>query len=112
MISNIALEDITDDYLINIHPGSMLRLDYFPELGITEYRFAKLLGVSQTRLSQIFRGERSVTANMALRLGKLFGQSPEMWIRLQADYDLLKARRQMGDKLDLIQTFPIESMAA
>jgi len=109
MISSVALENITDDYLENCHPGTALKLDYLPEFDVTEDQFAKMLGVSRTRLSKILNAEQSVTADVALRLGKLFGQSPELWMRLQCSYDLLKARRQLGNKLDRIQELPISA---
>jgi addiction module HigA family antidote len=96
----VLLENITDEFLANAHPGAALKLDYLPDLDITEYRFAKLFGITQTHLRQVLNGQRSVTASLALRLGKLFNQSPEMWLGLQSNFDLLKARREAGSALD------------
>ena len=70
-----------------IHPGEFLR-EILDELGLTQAAFAKLLGVSAMRIAQLVRGERPVTAEMALRLGRAFGQSPQYWLNLQADYDI------------------------
>ena len=108
----VPLENITDEFLANAHPGTALRLDYLPDLGITEYRFAKLLGISQTHLRQVLNGQRSITARLALRLGRLFNQSPEMWLGLQANYDLLKARREAGASLDGVKPLVALELAA
>lgn len=101
----VPLENITDEFLANAHPGTALKLDYLPGLNVSEYRLAKLIGISQTHLRQVLNGDRSVTARLALRLGHLFGQSPEMWLALQANYDLLKARREAGPAIE--QVLPI-----
>jgi len=96
---------LTTESLANLHPGAHLREDYFPEMGITEYRFAKLLGITQTHLADLLAGKRNVTANIALRLGRLFDQSPEMWMTLQTKYDIAKAMVEFGDDIERIVPF-------
>ena len=63
-------------------------------LGLSAYRVAKDCGVSHPAMSEILRGKRGISAETALRLGLYFSVEPEFWIRLQADYDLRKARRE------------------
>ena len=93
------------DYLLDNHPGTTLKEDYLPEMGITEHQFAKLLKVTRTQLSELLEAKRNVTPNIALRLGKLFNQTPEMWLNMQNRYDLLKARGQYQKELDNIAPF-------
>lgn len=81
-------------------PGVILREEFIKPLGLTAYQVAKGCGVSHPGMSEILRGKRSITAETALRLGIYFGMEPEFWLRLQADYDLRKARRE---KLKLLQ---------
>ncbi|HEU4983778.1 MAG TPA: HigA family addiction module antitoxin [Acidobacteriaceae bacterium] len=71
-----------------IHPGDILRTEFMEPLGITAYRLAKELHVSAPRINDLVRGKRSITADTAIRLGKFFGTSPQMWLNLQNDYDL------------------------
>lgn len=88
----------TSNGLPPIHPGEYIR-EALEDLGLTQAALAKLLGVSAMRISHLVREERPVTAEMALRLGQAFGQSPEYWLNLQAGYDLKIAREQFKDSL-------------
>ena len=81
-----------------IHPGEYIR-EALDDLGITQMVLAKTLGVSAMRISHLVREERPVTAELALRLGQAFGQSPQYWLNLQADYDLKMARFAMTSEL-------------
>jgi len=81
-----------------IHPGEYIR-EALDDLGITQAVLAKTLGVSAMRISHLVREERPVTAELALRLGQAFGQSPQYWLNLQADYDLKMARSAMTSEL-------------
>lgn len=81
-----------------IHPGEYIR-EALEELGLTQAALAKAIGVSAMRISHLVREERPVTAEMALRLGQAFGQSPQYWLNLQADYDLKTARVGMAEEL-------------
>ena len=74
--------------LNNIHPGEVLLEEFLKPLGISAYRLSKDLKVPQTRVSQIIKGKRKVTADTALRLSKYFGNSAQFWLGLQNNYDL------------------------
>ena len=74
-----------------IHPGEFLREDVLPETGLTVSAAAKALGVSRQMLHDILAERRPLSAVMCLKVSRLFGSSPEMWMRLQAAYDLKKA---------------------
>ncbi len=76
---------------VPIHPGEILSEEFLKPAGVTQGRFAKVLGVSRRSVNELVRGRRSVTAEMAIRLSKVLGTSAELWLGLQADYDLLTA---------------------
>ncbi|MFN7922681.1 MAG: HigA family addiction module antitoxin [Bryobacteraceae bacterium] len=82
-----------------IHPGETLREDFLAPLGLTANRLALELRVPATRINDIVRGKRSITADTALRLSRYFGTSPELWINLQANYDLEIARDAHGAEI-------------
>ncbi|MGB6231042.1 MAG: HigA family addiction module antitoxin [Litorimonas sp.] len=75
------------------HPGAILREDVLPALGITRQVFADALGTSRNTVQAILREERPVTAEMAVRLGKVCGNGPQLWMNLQSAYDLYKAEQ-------------------
>lgn len=81
-----------------IHPGEYIR-EALEELGMTQAAFAEAIGVSPMRISHLVREERPVTADMALRLGQAFGQSPQYWLNLQDGYDLKLAQTHLGKNL-------------
>ncbi len=83
-----------------IHPGEVLLEDFMKPLGLSQYRVAKDIGVSPIRISQIVHGKRAVTADTAMRLGRYFGTSAEVWLRMQARYDLEVARAQIGEQIE------------
>ena len=74
--------------LDNIHPGDVLLNEFMIPLEITAYRLSKELGIPQTRISQILKGKRRITADTAIRLSKYFGNSAKFWLGLQDDFDL------------------------
>ena len=74
--------------LPNIHPGEILSEEFLKPLGITAYKLAKDLGIPQTRISEILKENRRITADTALRLSKYFGTTPKFWLGLQDDFDL------------------------
>ncbi len=76
-----------------IHPGELLLEEYLKPLGIGQVEAAKQLGVSLNRLNELVLGKRGVTADTALRLGRFLKTSPQLWMRLQADWDLQQALR-------------------
>jgi addiction module HigA family antidote len=76
-----------------IHPGEVLREDFFPEYGLSVSALAEAAGVSRQSVNELLRERRAVTPEMALRLSKLFGNSPEFWLNLQRNVDLWDAAR-------------------
>jgi addiction module HigA family antidote len=83
-------------------PGEMLREDFMPDYGLTVTRLAQGLGVSRQSVNEILRGRRAVSSEMALRLSRLFGNSPEFWLNAQRAVDLWEANRAIGKKIRLI----------
>lgn len=81
-----------------IHPGEFLR-ETLDELGISQARFSRTMGVASMRISHIINGSRPVTAELALLFGHAFGQSPQYWLNLQSAYDLRLAEKRMGARL-------------
>jgi antitoxin HigA-1 len=76
-----------------IHPGEIIREDVLPETGLSVAAAAKALGVSRQMLHGILAGRKPLSAVMCLKVSRLFGSTPEFWMRLQADYDLKMAAR-------------------
>ena len=87
-----------------MHPGEMLREDVLPALGRSKTEIARLLGVSRQTLYDILDEKQPVTPGMALRLGKLLGNGPDLWINLQRAHDLAVAERELAGKLKKIPT--------
>lgn len=96
--------------LKNIHPGEVLQEEFLKPMDITAYRLAKETFIPQTRISEIVRGKRRITADTALRLSKFFGTSAKFWMGLQDDYDLEEEKREKEEELNEIK--PIEGNAA
>jgi addiction module HigA family antidote len=83
---------------IAAHPGEVLRTEFMEPMGITAYQLAKAL--HSPGIYEIVRGQRAISADIALRLGKYFGMTPQFWMNLQTDYDLrLAARRAPLSKI-------------
>lgn len=82
-----------------IHPGETLREDFLKPLGLTANRLAIELQVPVTRVNDIVRGKRAVTADTALRLARYFGTTPQFWMNLQANYDLDMAQDARGSEI-------------
>ena len=74
--------------LANIHPGEVLLEEFLKPYEISAYKLSKEIGIPQTRISEIIKGRRRITADTALRLSHYFGTSPKFWLGLQDDYDL------------------------
>lgn len=92
--------------LKNIHPGEILLEEFLIPLAISQYRLSKDLGIPQTRISEIIKGNRRITADTALRLSKYFGNSAKFWLGLQDDYDIENEFRSNPD--DYIQIGKLE----
>lgn len=91
--------------LPNIHPGEVLQEEFLAPLEITAYRLAKDTSIPQTRISEILKGKRRITADTALRLSYYFGNSPKFWLGLQDDYDLEEALVSQQETLGNIRHF-------
>jgi addiction module HigA family antidote len=91
--------------LQNIHPGEILEEEFLKPLGISAYRLAKETKIPQTRISQIIKKRRRITADTALRFSKFFGNSPQFWLGLQNDYDLEEEMNIINKDLISISTF-------
>ncbi len=87
-----------------VHPGEILREDVLPALGRPKTEIASLLGISRQSLYDILNEKQPVTAQMALRIGKLCGNGPEIWLRLQDTYDLRKAHSDLAAEIAAIPT--------
>jgi addiction module HigA family antidote len=96
--------------LNNIHPGEILLEEFLIPLEITAYRLAKETFIPQTRISEIIKGNRRITADTALRFSKYFGTSAKFWLGLQDDYDLEEEKTNKGNELNNIK--PINISAA
>ncbi len=91
-----------------MHPGELLREDVMPALGRTRAEIARLLGVSRQTLHAILTERAPVTPEMALRLGKLCGNGPDIWLALQSRYDLERLREAKRSEIDAIPTLVAE----
>lgn len=85
-----------------VHPGEILREDVLPALGRPKTVIARLLGISRQTLYDILNERQPVTAKMAMRIGKMCGNGPDIWLKMQGRYDLKIAARELGDALDKI----------
>jgi addiction module HigA family antidote len=92
------------------HPGEVLREDVLPALGRSKVEIAGLLGISRRQLYHILDEEQPVTPQMALRIGKLTGTTPESWLAMQMAYDLRAARKAIANDLASIPTLDAEEI--
>jgi antitoxin HigA-1 len=90
--------------LKNIHPGEVLMKEFLIPFEVSAYRLAKEIGIPQTRVSEILKGNRRITADTALRLSKYFGNSAKFWLGLQDDYDLEEESRVKANSINLIKS--------
>ena len=107
----MAIRDYSDFATPLPHPGEHLREDYLPAYGLTAGKLAKAMGLpDRTRIERLISELQPVTADTALRLGKVFGTSPDLWINMQTQHDLSKAAIETRDQLAAIKT--LEAPAA
>lgn len=85
------------------HPGQMLREDFLPDYGLTATRLAEAIGVSRQTVNELLRERRAVSPEMAIRLARLFGNTPEFWLNAQRSVDLWDAARSMEDEVKRIK---------
>jgi addiction module HigA family antidote len=89
--------------LKNIHPGEILQEEFLIPMKVSAYRLSKDIGIPQTRISEIIKGNRRVTADTALRLSKYFGNSAKFWLGLQDDFDIEEETNHKKNELDGIK---------
>lgn len=92
-----------------IHPGEVLKQEFLRPMGVTGYRLAKALDVNPQAVNDILLKKRGISAEMALRLGKVFSTSPEFWMNLQAAYELADAKKTLRKKIKRVT--PMENVA-
>ncbi len=90
--------------LKNIHPGEILKEEFLDPMGISAYRLSKETGLSQTRLGQLIKGKRSMTAETAVKLARFFEVPPEFWMNLQSFYDIEEAQKRYKKDLKSIHS--------
>ena len=90
---------MTMEKLTSVHPGEILFEDFIKQLGVSQYRLCKDISVKPQRINEIVRGERSITAETALRLSRYFGTSDRSWLNLQSRYDIETEKDWLGDRL-------------
>jgi addiction module HigA family antidote len=90
--------------LRSVHPGEHLREDILPALGRSKAEIARLLGVSRQTLYDVLNEKQPITANLALRIGKLVGGGPDIWLRMQSEYDLEIAEKALAKEIKRIPT--------
>ncbi|MDF9797770.1 addiction module HigA family antidote [Catalinimonas alkaloidigena] len=93
------------EHLPNIHPGEILQEEFLIPLNVSAYRLSKEIGIPQTRISEIIKGRRRITADTALRLSYYFGMSAKFWLGLQDDYDLEEETRAKKSELENIKKY-------
>lgn len=86
--------------IANITPGEILEEDFLKPLELSQYRLAKDISVPPRRINEIVKGERAISANTALRLGRYFNMSPQFWLNLQSHYDLEVEANRLQKRLD------------
>ena len=95
--------------LKNIHPGEILLEEFLIPFKISAYKLAKDIDISQTRISEIIKGNRRITADTALRFSKYFGNSAKFWLGLQDDFDLEEQKFSKSSILDSIKSFQVKA---
>jgi len=91
--------------LKNIHPGEVLNKEFLVPLGLSAYKLSKDVGIPQSRLSEILKGNRRITAGTALRLSRYFGNSAKFWLGLQDDFDIEEEEQLKFKELDSIELY-------
>ena len=82
-----------------VHPGEILMEEFLGPMSISQYKLAKDISVAPRRINEIVHGQRAITADTALRLGRYFGLSPQFWLNLQSHFDLAVAEDRIGGRL-------------
>ena len=106
ILTNVKMEK-----LANVHPGEILNFEFLEPLEITAYRLSKDLNIPQTRISEIIKGNRRITADTALRLSKYFGNSAKFWLGLQDDFDIEEEKQLKESELKEIKHYENKNVA-
>jgi antitoxin HigA-1 len=99
----MSIENTRERKIRPIHPGEMLREDFLPDYGLTVSRLARALGVSRQTVNELLRERRAITPEMALRLSRFFGNTPEFWLNAQRAVDLWDAARAIKKSVGQIK---------
>ncbi|MBI3916851.1 MAG: HigA family addiction module antidote protein [Betaproteobacteria bacterium] len=109
-LDKIDFSDVaTGRRLAPVHPGEVLAKDFIEARAISRYRVAKAMGVAQRRVDEICAGQRAMSADTALRLERVFGMEAQVWLNLQARYDLETATRDLKKKIER-EAKPLEAV--
>ena len=95
--------------LKNIHPGEVLQEEFLIPMNISAYRLSKDIGIPQTRVSEIIKGNRRISADTAIRLSNYFGNSAKFWLGLQNDYDIEEELEKKQKEFDSIRNYKIHA---
>jgi addiction module HigA family antidote len=95
--------------LKNIHPGEVLMEEFLAPMKISAYRLSNDIKIPQTRISEIIKGRRRVTADTAIRLSNYFGNSAKFWLGLQDDFDLEEALKEKVDEFKSIKKVKVDA---
>src|SRR6266481_1124035 len=93
-----------------VHPGEIIKEDILPSVGLSVTAAAKALGVSRQMVHDILAGRKPLSAVMCLKISRLFGSTPEFWMRLQADYDLKKAAQNKKVMARVARITPVKPL--
>jgi antitoxin HigA-1 len=99
----VSLANVSTRSIRPTHPGEMLREDFMPDYSLSVAGLAGAVGVSRQTINELLRERRALSPEMALRLGRLFGNSPEFWLNAQRAVDLWDAEQAFGDELERIK---------
>lgn len=99
----MAIENTKNREIPPTHPGEMIREDFMPDFDLNATSMAAALGVSRQTINELLREHRAITPIMALRLSRLFGNSPEFWLNAQHARDLWDSQQRFGKELSQIQ---------
>lgn len=107
MTSKSSTTTADQDLLPLIHPGEILLEEFLRPLQLSQYKLAQAINVPARRINEIVHGERGITPDTALRLGRFFETSPQFWMNLQTGYELRRIERESGDRI-LREITPLE----
>lgn len=96
-------------HLKNVHPGEVLQEEFLIPLLVTAYKLSKDLSIPQTRISEILKGNRRITADTALRLAKYFGNSAKFWLGLQDDFDIEEEKHTKLKQFNAIKQYKLKA---